>query len=79
MYIMNILYRIYDIMFRYMNIAGANLATAWTHDLGGFYGQVPYSECPPGDPGYTKKCDPAQGGDPFRSGCNVNSCQPGGE
>lgn len=66
-------------MFRYMNIAGANLATAWTHDLGGFYGQVPYSQCPPGDPGYTKKCDPAQGGDPFRSGCNVNSCEPGGE
>ena len=62
----------------YMNIAGANLATAWTHDLGGFYGQVPYSQCPPGDPGYTKRCDPVLGGDPYASGCNINSCKPAG-
>ena len=58
-----------------MNIAGANLATTWTRDLGGFYGQEPYSQCPPGDPGYTKRCDLALGGDPFPSGCNINSCE----
>ena len=47
-------------------------------DLGGFYGAVPYSQCPPNDPGYTAKCDPARGGDPTLSGCNVNSCEPAG-
>ena len=47
-------------------------------DLGGFYGAVPYSQCPPNDPGYTAKCDPARGGDPTRSGCNINSCEPAG-
>jgi hypothetical protein len=51
---------------------------AATVDLGGFYGQIPYSQCPPGDPGWTKKCNPALGGDPFLSGCNVNSCEPSG-
>jgi hypothetical protein len=58
----------------YMNIAGANLATTWTHDLGGFYGRPPYSQCPPDDPNYSKRCRE----DPRQSGCNVNSCMPAG-